>query len=42
MLKLLCGGESPFEEYITYKVYKKKGLKLLIENIFSEVSKFKK
>ena len=39
--KLLCNNEEVMKEYINYKVSKKKGLKNLIKEIFSQMEKFK-
>jgi hypothetical protein len=41
LLKLLCNNEETLKEYINYKVYSKKGLKLLVGNIFGSLSAFK-
>ena len=41
LLKLSCNNEEIFKEYINYKVVKKKGLKLLIDNIFKSLESFK-
>lgn len=41
LLKLLCNNEEVFKEYINYRVYKKKGIKMLLEQIFSEMERFK-
>ena len=41
LLKLLINNEEVFKEYVNYIVLSKKGLKLLIENIFNSVEKFK-
>ena len=41
LLKLLINNEEVFKEYVNYIVSSKKGLKLLIENIFNSVEKFK-
>jgi len=41
MLKILCNNEEVLKEYITYRVTKRKGLRLLMESIFSEAEKFK-
>jgi len=41
LLKILCNNEKVLKEYVTYKVIKRKGLRLLIESIFEEAKKFK-
>ena len=41
VLKLLCNNDEVFKEYINYFVQTKKGIKMLIENIFNEMGKFK-
>jgi len=41
LLKILCNNEEVLKEYITYRVIKRKGLRLLMESIFSEAEKFK-
>ena len=41
LLKLLCNNDEIFKEYINYIVYKRKGLKLLVEQIFSEMERFR-
>jgi hypothetical protein len=41
MLKILCNNEEIMKEYVTYRVIKRKGLRLLMESIFSEAEKFK-
>ena len=40
-VKLLCNNDNTFKEYINYMVYKEKGLKLLIEQLFNDMEKFK-
>lgn len=42
MVRLLCNNEEVLKEYVTYIAYRKKGLRLLMESIFSEAKKFKK
>ena len=41
MVKILCNNEEVLKEYVTYRVVKRKGLRLLLESIFIEVEKFK-
>lgn len=41
ILKLLCNNEKILKEFINYRVSGKKGLKLLIETIFTELDIFK-
>ena len=41
MLKILCNNEEILKEYITYRVIKRKGLRLLMKNIFDDAEKFK-
>lgn len=40
-LKLLCNNEKIMREYINYRVFKKIGLKLFLENLFKDMQKFK-
>jgi hypothetical protein len=42
MVKILCNNEEVLKEYVTYTAYRKKGLRLLLQSIFSEAEKFKK
>jgi hypothetical protein len=37
LLKLLCNNEEVLKEFINYIISKKKGLKLLIDNIFRDI-----
>jgi len=41
ILKLLINNEEVFKEYNNFYVFSKKGLKLLIETIFTEMEQFK-
>jgi len=41
MVKILCNNEEVLKEYVTYTAYKKKGLRLLLQSIFSDAEKFK-
>jgi hypothetical protein len=41
LLKLLCNNDEIFKEYVNYRVYKKKGLKLLIKDILEKYGKYK-
>ena len=41
LLKLACNNEEIFKEYINYTVSGKKGLRLLIENLFKTLEPFK-
>ena len=40
LLKLLCNNEEVLKEFINYIVVKKKGLSLLIKNIFDSINNF--
>lgn len=40
-LKLLCNNDKIFKEYINYRVFKKKGLKILLDSIFKSLEIFK-
>jgi hypothetical protein len=41
-LKILINNDELFKEYVNYDIFKKKGLKLFLENFFKEMQKFKK
>lgn len=41
LLKLQCNNEETLKEFINYIVSKEKGLKMLIESIFTELEKYK-
>jgi hypothetical protein len=40
-VKLQCNNEDVLKDYINYFVYKEKGLKMFIEGLFNDMSKFK-
>jgi len=41
LVKLLCNNDKIFKEYINYKVYKEKGLKLMLNTLFNDMEKYK-
>jgi hypothetical protein len=41
MAKILCNNEEVLKEYITYRIYKKKGLRLFLESFFKEMEAFR-
>ena len=41
LVKLLCNNDNTFKEYINYKVYKEKGLKLMLNTLFNDMEKYK-
>lgn len=40
-VKLQCNNEEVLKDYINYFVYKEKGLRMFIEGLFNDMSKFK-
>jgi hypothetical protein len=40
-VKVQCNNEEVLKDYINYFVYKEKGLKMFIEGLFNDMSKFK-
>jgi hypothetical protein len=41
IFKLLCNNDKIFKEYINYLVFKKKGVRLLVEQLFKDMEQFK-
>lgn len=41
MFKILCNNEEVLKEYVTYRIVKRKGLRLFMESLFMELEKFK-
>jgi hypothetical protein len=36
-----CNNDNIFKEYINYKVYKEKGLKIMLDSLFNDMEKYK-
>jgi len=41
LVKLLCNNDEIFKEYINYMTFKKKGLKMFLEVMFNDMTRFK-